>query len=79
MSVPAECYGKMFPSTFSVERNREIRGKVFRCRVNVPGMAVTSREVGFDQEAWEGCMACPDFEGCYRVSTGVLLLEKAVM
>ncbi len=78
MAAQPDCYGKMFPPVSPAAHGREMRGKVFSYRINVPGMAVTSREVGFDGEAWRQCLACPECDGCFRLSTGLLLLDSSV-
>lgn len=72
------CYGKMFPSTLVKADNKEIRARVFGYRVDHTGVVETGRTVTTDREAWEECVQCPDLEGCFRLSTGTLLMEIAV-
>ena len=78
MTDSQQCYGRMFPPVLPVETNRDVRGRVFRYRVEAPGMAVTSRAVEFDGPAWEECLRCAEFDSCYRLSAGRLLLERAL-
>lgn len=73
-NVP-ECYGKMFPPVVSLTQNEPVAGKVFGYEVDRPGMAVTKRVVTTNPEAWQGCLECPDLDGCYRLSTSTVLME----
>ncbi len=77
MTCEPECYGKMFPSLLSVGRRGEARGKVFKYRVE-QDVAVRCREIGVDREAWRTCTQCAQQEQCFRLSTGLLLLESCV-
>ena len=78
MTATPQCYGGMFPSVLPLGTNRSVAGKVFSYRVNMPGVAVTSRTMDLDREAWHECVQCAFFEDCYRLSTGRLLLECAL-
>jgi hypothetical protein len=69
MNAEPECFGTMFPSLANAGRIRESHGKVFGFRTH---------RAGFDREAWRHCRACPEYDACYRVSTGVLLLDAAL-
>lgn len=72
------CYGKMFPATLVKTANKEVRAKVFGYRVDHTGVVETGRTVTTDPKAWEECTECPDLDGCFRLSTGTLLMEIAV-
>ena len=78
MKNEPECYGKMFPSLISLAHNQTVAGKVFGYEVEHPGIAVTRRVVTTNLEAWQQCLQCPDFDGCYRLSAGTALMEMAV-
>ena len=75
MKNTSECYGKMFPAVISLAQNEPVAGKVFGYEVDRPGMAVTRRVVTTNREAWQDCLECPGFDGCYRLSTGAVLME----
>jgi hypothetical protein len=75
MKNKSECYGKMFPPVISLTHNEPVAGKVFGYQVDHPGIAVTRRVVTTNREAWQDCLECPDFDGCYRLSTGAVLME----
>jgi hypothetical protein len=62
----------------SLAQNKPVSGKVFGYQVDFPGVSATKRGVTVDREAWEECVGCPEFEGCYRISTGTILMELAL-
>jgi hypothetical protein len=70
-----DCYGKMFPSVITRPNNVRMAGEVFSYHVEQPGLMATHRSVSVNQEAWRRCVACEDYETCYRLSVGRLLLE----
>jgi hypothetical protein len=68
----------MFPPLISLAHNEPVTGKVFGYQIDHPGIAVTRRAVTTDREAWRQCLECPDFDACYRLSTGTVLMEIGV-
>lgn len=73
------CYGTMFPDPFHQESERKKRGKVFSLQDVLPqGMHVPHRHVATDLREWDDCLACPEFEHCYRLCTAKLALEEAI-
>jgi len=69
----------MFPDPFHPESDRKLHGKVFSLRVTGPqGMHAPHRQVVTDLREWDDCLACPEFEHCYRLCTAKLALEEAV-
>jgi hypothetical protein len=78
MQQPSACYGKMFPSILVTTANQDVRGQVFGYRVEHTGVVESRRAVTTDPEAWGRCAACPDFESCFRLSSGTLLMEMAL-
>jgi len=77
MEVP-NCKGKMFPTTIQTLHNKPTCGKVFGYLVDQPGLAVRGRSVTVNREAWNKCIACSEFDTCYRLSVATLLMEMAV-
>jgi hypothetical protein len=74
-----DCYGAMFPETLHVENDQPIQGKVFAYQLLTAGGTFRSdRKVTADMEAWDRCVLCMDFEHCYWLSLGKLLLETAI-
>lgn len=78
MNREPECYGKMFPSIREMAHNRLVAGKVFGYQVDYPGQVAHKRDATIDREAWQKCLECCDLDGCYRLSTGTMLMELAV-
>jgi hypothetical protein len=78
MNTKPECYGKMFPSIVETAHNKPVAGKVFGYEVDYPGQVVHKRAAIVDGDAWQHCLECPDFTGCYQLSTGTMLMEFAV-
>jgi hypothetical protein len=68
----------MFPPLISLAHDEPVTGKVFGYQIDRPGMVVTRRVVTANREAWRQCLECPDFDACYRLSTGTVLMEIAV-
>ncbi|HET7212793.1 MAG TPA: hypothetical protein VFL79_04345 [Terriglobia bacterium] len=78
MKTKADCYGKMFPDVIHMIHNEAVTGKVFGYRVDQPGIGVTNRATTVNREEWQHCLECPEFDGCYWLSMGTMLMERAV-
>ena len=78
MSVHAACYGHLFPSVAGLATNRNVAGAVFRYLIRQPGPMTTECSMEIDTGAWDRCTACPEFDTCYRLSVGSLLMDLAV-
>jgi hypothetical protein len=69
------CYGKMYPSIVTAAPTRTDNGKVFSYEVDQPYVALSPRQETVNYEAWRECTGCPDFDTCFRLSVGTLLME----
>ncbi len=78
MKAETDCYGKMFPGVIEMAHNKPVTGKVFGYRVDYPGQVATNQVATVNREEWQQCLECPELEGCFRLSTGTLLMELAV-
>jgi len=78
MQHRSACYGKMFPATLVKTENQEVKGRVFGYRVDHTGVIATRRAVTVERAAWQECTQCKDLDGCFRLSSGTLLMEIAV-
>jgi hypothetical protein len=78
MSRDAECYGKMFPSIVEMAHNGIVAGRVFGYQLDYAGQVAHKRDAIVNREAWQKCLECPELDGCYRLSTGTILMELAV-
>ena len=74
-----KCYGKMFPTTLCAETDKLVSGKAFSFELRrAGGMFISDRRVAIHMEEWDDCLACPEFENCYKLSLGKVTLETAI-
>ncbi len=78
MSTERQCYGKMFPSVVEMRHNQPVAGKVFGYDVFYSGQVAHKRSATVNHAAWDECLECAVFDGCYRLSIGAMLMELAV-
>ena len=71
-----KCYGTMLPSVLN--RTTDDAGKAFRFKITPHGLSAPHRQVIVDLAEWDDCMACEEFESCYRLCTVKLKLETAI-
>ncbi len=70
----------MFPDVLHLEIDRPQRGKVFSLLLERAGeMFRCNRKVSGDIEPWDACRKCPEFESCYQLSMGKLLLASSIV
>ncbi|HUI77514.1 MAG TPA: hypothetical protein VLY24_06345 [Bryobacteraceae bacterium] len=60
-----------------IARDQEAAGKVFAYRREQTGVITIGSKVTADLNAWDQCTSCPEFDTCYRFSTGKLMMELA--
>lgn len=72
------CYGTMFHDTLHFETNKEMKGKVFRFELDSMGLALSNRSVKADISQWDDCLACPEFDDCYKLCMAKLALGSAI-
>jgi hypothetical protein len=78
-STHKECYGTMFPDALHFTTNHPVRGKVFSYELDqAGGMMQSDRSTSFDIGQWDDCLACPEFEHCYKLCLGRLTLQAAI-
>lgn len=72
------CYGRLFPDVLHAHNDRPAHGKVFSLTLaTAGGLWRSDRHIDADAQQWDECLACPDFDGCYKLSMGRLALEAA--
>lgn len=72
------CYGTMFHDSLHFETNTEIKGKVFSFELDSIGLGRSDRLVKTDIAEWDNCMACSEFDHCYKFCMAKLALETAI-
>lgn len=76
----SECYGGLFPSVNGPRTGVPVRGKAFSVELErAGGFCIATRKTAVDMEAWDKCLACKEFEDCYKLSLAKLALEMGVM
>jgi len=72
------CYGTMFHDTLHFTANQPMKGKVFSFELDRVGLARSNRLVNANITEWDDCLACPEFDHCYKFCMTKLTLEAAV-
>ena len=72
------CYGTMFHDTLHFTTNKEVKGKVFSFELDSTGLGRSDRVVKADIAEWDDCLACPEFDHCYKLCLAKLTLEAAI-
>lgn len=73
------CYGTMFPDLIKSGNHGKQRGKVFSVQeVGPHGIGTPHHQVITDLYEWDDCLACPEFEHCYRLCTARFAIKEAV-
>lgn len=78
MSEHKACYGTMFHDALHYTTNKEMKGKVFSFELDTIGLARSNRLVKADILEWDDCLACPEFDHCYKLCLAKLTLEAAI-
>jgi len=73
-----ECYGKLLPVAERSSHSQCREGRVFRVSVEKIGIGTQRQEVEFSPEAWEECIACPEFRPCYDLSMARLAVHLSL-
>ena len=74
-----ECFGKMIPDFQHLNYNTPTEGKAFRVFVEKIGCGTQRRELTVKAEAWDECVACPEYRPCYDLSMARLALHGALV
>ncbi|MFK5997948.1 MAG: hypothetical protein QM492_07550 [Rhodobacterales bacterium] len=72
------CYGTIFPDISSMNRQSNQHGIAISVQVEPRGLAPPKQTVTVNIDAWDKCVACDEFETCYRLATARLLVKAAL-
>ena len=72
------CYGTMFHDTLHYNIGMEMKGKAFSFELVQLGLARQDRQVEVDIAQWDDCVACDEFDHCYRLCMAKLTLAAAI-
>ncbi len=78
MSDHKACYGTMFHDALHYTADKQMKGKVFSFELDTMGLARSDRLVNADISEWDDCLACPEFDHCYKLCLAKLTLEAAI-
>lgn len=78
--VHKTCYGGMFPqSLVRSPTSRSTKGKVFDCKQNQSvGQVIPNQETFEDLTEWDDCVACEEFEHCYKFCMAKLCFNHVI-
>lgn len=78
MAEHLPCYGRLFPPSAFRESGKDRPEAVFGFVLAQAGSVRRPPEVTVDFDAWDRCVACPEFSSCQQLSVAKMLLEMAV-
>lgn len=78
MPLHKTCYGTMFHDSLHFTSNDSMQGKVFAFEVDSVGLARSERRIQTNIAEWDDCIACPEFDHCYKLCMAKLSLESAI-
>jgi len=79
MNAHPDCYGKLFPDFGHLNFNQPTEGKAFSVFVKRIGIGTQRRELTVKPDAWDECVACPEYRTCYDLSMAKLALHEALV
>ena len=79
MNAHPECYGAMFPDFTRLKLKERLEGQAFAAVVMSSGTGAQGRNLELKREAWENCVACPDYRTCYDLSLAKLEMNEVLM
>lgn len=75
-----DCYGKMFPDVLHLHSDTPVPGKVFSVLLErAGGLIRCNRSITANQEEWDECLQCPEFDHCYKFCMAKLTLASAII
>jgi len=69
------CFGAIYPDMEQIQFGKPMIGKVFQITVTTMGPGHRDRKLDIDQEAWEDCRQCGDFQNCFDFSNAKLQMQ----
>jgi len=79
MNAHPECYGAMFPDFTRLKLKERLEGQAFAAMVMSSGTGAQGRNLELKREAWENCVACPNYRTCYDLSLAKLKMNDVLM
>lgn len=79
MNTHPDCYGAMFPDFTHLRLKLKSEGQAFSALVAGSGTGPQGHTLEVNRDAWEKCVACPDYRTCYDLSQAKLLMNNVLM
>jgi hypothetical protein len=73
------CFGTIYPDLEKFQFGKSLNGKVFQITVNTLGPGQRDRELNIDENAWQDCRQCEDFQNCLDFSNSKLQMQRVMM
>lgn len=73
------CFGTIYPDLEQFQFGKPMTGKVFQIQVNSVGPGQRDRKLDIDEDAWEECRQCGDFQNCFDFSTAKLHMQRVLL
>ena len=68
----------MFHDSLHFLVNADMPGKVFSFEIDNAGLTRADRSINTDMAQWDDCLACHEFDHCYKLCMAKLALETAI-
>ncbi len=69
----------MFPDFTRLRFKQKLEGQAFTALVASSGTGAQGRNLEVKAEAWEKCLACPDYRTCFDLNLAKLLMNDMLM
>ncbi len=79
MRTHSDCYGKMFVDFTKLKYKEPLEGQAFTALIRSPGIGGQGRTLEVKAEAWEQCLACPEYRTCYDLSLAKMHMFNILM
>jgi len=71
------CYGTMFQKLPGINQQSDAHEFAVTDKVKSHGLAIPDHIERVNIAAWDDCVACVEFETCYKLATARLLVKAA--
>ena len=73
------CFGTIYPDLENFQFGKPLNGKVFQITINTLGPGHRDRELNIDENAWQDCRQCEDFQNCLEFSNSKIQMQRVLM
>jgi hypothetical protein len=73
------CFGTIYPDLEKFQFGTPMIGRVFQIIINTVGPGQRDRELNIDENAWQDCRRCEDFQNCLDFSNAKLQMQRVLV